>query len=326
MSLDMIQNLEEFVGTQLHLLKPVKDCWQPSDILPDLTGKLWKEELNDLRERALGLSDEVLVVLVGNLVTEEALPSYQAWLNRYKGLGDKTGASLNPWAVWTRSWTAEENRHGEALNKYLYLSGRVNMRSVEVTTQFLIKNGFDMRSEGDLYHALVYASFQERATKISHGNTGRLAEKCGDVVLGRVCSLIAGDEARHEEGYKRFFGKIVELEPSQALMAFAGMMKQRVAMPARLMSDGSSRDIFGQFALAAQRVGVYTTRDYADVIEHLVQYWNIPNLSGLSGEACEAQDYLCNLGEKFRGKVERFERMIAKLPREPFGWIFDRCA
>jgi acyl-[acyl-carrier-protein] desaturase len=24
-------------------------------------------------------------------------------------------------------WTSEENRHGDLLNKYLYLSGRVNM-------------------------------------------------------------------------------------------------------------------------------------------------------------------------------------------------------
>ena len=33
-----------------------------------------------------------------------------------------------PWARWTRGWTAEENRHGDLMNKYCYLSGRVNMR------------------------------------------------------------------------------------------------------------------------------------------------------------------------------------------------------
>ncbi len=37
---------------------------------------------------------------------------------------DETGAQSHPWAVWTRHWTAEENRHGNLLNKYLYLSGR----------------------------------------------------------------------------------------------------------------------------------------------------------------------------------------------------------
>ena len=29
---------------------------------------------------------------------------------------------------WTRQWTSEENRHGDLMNKYCYLSGKVNMR------------------------------------------------------------------------------------------------------------------------------------------------------------------------------------------------------
>lgn len=37
---------------------------------------------------------------------------------------DETGSQEHPWAVWTRGWTAEENRHGLLLNRYLYLSGR----------------------------------------------------------------------------------------------------------------------------------------------------------------------------------------------------------
>jgi acyl-[acyl-carrier-protein] desaturase len=48
------------------------------------------------------------------------------------------------WMKWTRHWTAEENRHGDLLNKYLYLSGRVNMRMMEVSTQYLIADGFDI--------------------------------------------------------------------------------------------------------------------------------------------------------------------------------------
>jgi acyl-[acyl-carrier-protein] desaturase len=51
----------------------------------------------------------------------------------------------NGWSKWIRQWTGEENRHG--LNKYLYLSGRVNMREVEMTTQHLINDGFDIGLE-----------------------------------------------------------------------------------------------------------------------------------------------------------------------------------
>jgi acyl-[acyl-carrier-protein] desaturase len=35
-------------------------------------------------------------------------------------------------------WTAEENRHGDLMNKYLWLTGRVDMRAVETTIQNLI--------------------------------------------------------------------------------------------------------------------------------------------------------------------------------------------
>ena len=321
---EIVGNLDSFVADQLHLLRPVEECWQPSDILPSMTGDDWRGGIEALRERASTLSDDVLVVLVGNVVTEEALPAYQTSLNRVDEIKDPTGASLAPWALWTRGWTAEEKRHGELLSRYLYLSGRVDMRSVEVTTQHLIRNGFDLKSDNDPYKSLVYAAFQERGTKISHANTGRLAQECGDELLSRMCALVAGDEARHEEVYKRVYSKMVEMNAERAVCAFAVMMRQKVVMPARLMSDGSDRDIFSQFAIVAQRSGVYTIRDYASVIAHLVDYWNIPSLSGLTGEAAKAQEYLCGLSEHFLSKAEKTEEITARLPREPFSWIFDR--
>ncbi len=47
---------------------------------------------------------------------------------RLDGTSDETGASPTAWAHWTRHWTAEENRHGDLLNKYLYLTGKVRGR------------------------------------------------------------------------------------------------------------------------------------------------------------------------------------------------------
>lgn len=323
--MDVIQNMGPFVREQLSRLKSVEDSWQPSDFLPSMSTN-WIEETQLLRERASTLSDEVLVVLVGNLVTEEALPSYQTWLNRVEGISDRTGTDQGPWALWSRGWTAEENRHGDVLNKYLYLSGRVDMHAVELTIQHLIRNGFDVKSGNDPYRSFAYASFQERATKISHMNTGRLAERCGDAGLGRICAVIGGDEARHEDAYKRFFKKILELDPSNALIAFADMMRQRIAMPAKLMDDGSGHDVFSEFAIVAQRCGVYTTRDYAEVIEHLVAFWDLGSLRGQSGEAAEAQEFVCGLAERYRRKAKRIEEVLREHRPEPFPWIFNREA
>lgn len=42
---------------------------------------------------------------------------------------------------WTRQWTAEENRHGDLMNKYCYLSGKVNMKVRQPSSQTLYFTG-----------------------------------------------------------------------------------------------------------------------------------------------------------------------------------------
>ena len=74
-------------------------------------------QVRELQKRASGVSDEHILVLIGDMITEEALPTYMNMLNTLDGVRDETGASDTPWATWTRKWTAEENRHGDAMNK-----------------------------------------------------------------------------------------------------------------------------------------------------------------------------------------------------------------
>ncbi len=62
-----------------------------------------------------------------------------------------------------RQWVAEENRHGDLMNKYCYLSGKVNMRAVEVTIQNLIGSGMNPKTDNNPYNGFVYTSFQVRA-------------------------------------------------------------------------------------------------------------------------------------------------------------------
>ena len=73
---------------------------------------------------------------------------------------DISGADDSPWAVWTRKWTAEENRHGDLLNKYMYLTGRVDMKSIEGTIQRLIGTGMNPQTDNNPYLGFIYTSFQ----------------------------------------------------------------------------------------------------------------------------------------------------------------------
>ncbi|CAM0876918.1 unnamed protein product [Alopecurus aequalis] len=309
----------------LVLLKPVEKSWQPQDYLPDPSSDGFYDEVKGLRERAKEIPDEYLVCLVGDMVTEEALPTYQTMLNIMDGgVGDETGTSPTSWAVWTRAWTAEENRHGDLMNKYMYLTGRVDMRQIEKTIQYLIGAGMDPKTEGNPYQGFIYTSFQERATFISHGNTARHAKKYGDLNLAHICGTIAADEKRHETAYTKIVEKLFEVDPDYTVQAFATMMRKKVTMPAHLMYDGQEDNLFEHFSAVAQRLGVYTAMDYADILEFLVQRWNIAGLTGLSGEGRRAQDFLCSLGPRFRKLEERAQGRGKQLPVVPFSWIYGR--
>jgi acyl-[acyl-carrier-protein] desaturase len=240
------------------------------------------------------------------MITEEALPTYHAWLSRLTALRDHSGESDRPWARWMRGWTSEENRHGDMLNRWLYLCGRINMRSVETTVQRLIRDGFDPGTQNDPYKAFIYTSFQERATRISHGNVGKLAQKAGDDTLQRICTAISTDEARHEQAYKGFALRALELDPDGFLPAAEAMLRQAIVMPAVNMTDAAGGDIFQSFATVAEQAKVYTARDYADILRHLVDFWGLENVKGpLSGEAERSRDFLCSLPDRYLRLSER---------------------
>lgn len=324
--IEIFKSLEDWAEKNiLVLLKPVETNWQPQDFLPEPSSEGFYDEVKEIRERAKEMPDDYLVCLVGDMITEEALPTYQTMLNTLDGARDETGASLTSWAVWTRAWTAEENRHGDLLNKYLYLTGRVDMRQIEKTIQYLIGSGMDPRTENNPYLGFIYTSFQERATFISHGNTANHARQFGDLKLAQVCGTIAADEKRHEAAYTKIVEKLFEIDPDGTMLAFADMMRKKISMPAHLMYDGRDDNLFEHFSAVAQRLGVYTAKDYADILEHLVGRWKLQDFMGLSGEGKRAQDYVCTLAPRIRRLEERAESRRTKQGEVmPFSWIFDR--
>ena len=320
---EVIRGLQRSVAENLALLTPLEQAWQPADYLPDLSAADWQQRLLDFRAPAGQLSDALLVVLVGDMVTEEALPSYSVSLNLIAE--DVTGTSDAPWARWMRGWTAEENRHGDLLNAFLRLTGRVDMRAVETTVHHLLRNGFNPRTSSSPYAGLVYTAFQERATKISHHNVGRLAAAEGNAALKEICGRIAGDEARHEAFYTRMMAAVMEQDPAGGVVTCADMLRRVIAMPGRLMFDGKDPDLFDHFAVVAQRLGVYTVHDYASIVRHLVHTWGIANLS-LSGAAARAQEFLCRHAEQVESRAERMAERVAAEPPVSFSWIGGRLA
>ncbi|MFI2741505.1 acyl-ACP desaturase [Zhouia sp. PK063] len=298
-------------------LIPVEKIWQPSDFLPDSQSETFFDEVHQIREEAKELGYDFWVVLVGDTITEEALPTYESWLMDVEGVDQH---ARNGWSKWVRQWTGEENRHGDVLNKYLYLSGRINMREVEVTTQHLINDGFDIGTGRDPYRNFVYTSFQELATNISHKRVGQIARKQGNKVLGKMCNIIAGDEMRHHLAYREFVRQIFEYDPSEMMLAFADMMKKKIVMPAQFVreSGDSIGAAFENFSNAAQRLGVYTTHDYIDILGKLNAHWQIDKITGLNDQAEKARDFLMKLPDRMK-RIS--ERIAVPVDQHKFKWV-----
>ncbi len=311
--LEVMQHLEKDVESLIQkYLIPVEKIWQPTDFLPNSESESFFDEVAEIRELSKELPYDFWVVLVGDMITEEALPTYESWLMDVEGVDQ---VERNSWGKWVRHWTAEENRHGDVLNKYLYLSGRVNMKEIERTTQYLIADGFDIGTDRDPYKNFVYTSFQELATYVSHNRVGKMAKDRGNKQLSKMCNIIAGDEMRHHHAYSEFVERIFAVDPNQMMMAFQTMMKQKITMPAHFLRESGDKisTAFEEFSNTAQRIGVYTSADYVDILEKLVQRWEIGNITNLSDEAEKARDYLMKLPDRMKRLAERM-----KIPENSF--------
>ena len=304
-------------GFMDQFLVPIDKIWQPSDFLPDSESEEFFDDILSIRKESQELPYDFWIVLIGDMITEEALPTYESWLMDVTGVDQH---EKNGWCRWVKHWTAEENRHGDVLNKYLYLSGRVNMRSVEQSIQYLLSDGFDIGTDRDPYKNFLYTSFQELATNYSHKRVAKIARKMGNERLSKMCTIIAADEQRHYLAYREFVKCIFECDPSEMMIAFADMMKHKIVMPAHFLREIGQKTglAFEHFADAAQRLGVYTAFDYVEILNKLNKYWKIDQITDLNEHGEKARDYLMKLPARLARISERI-----RVPEEPakFTWV-----
>ena len=171
---------------------------------------------------------------------------------------------------------------------------------------------------------MIYTSFQERATFVSHGNTAKLVKKHGDLKLAQICGTIAADEKRHETAYTKIVEKLFELDPNETIIVFADMMRRKISMPAHLMYDGYDQNLFLNFCTVSSRTEVYSAMDYIDVLEHFIAKWKVEKLTGLSSEGQKSQNYVCGLAQRMRKVEGRNDKRVKEAQTVPFSWILGR--
>ena len=91
-------------------------------------------------------------------------------------------------------------------------------------------------------------------------------------------------------------------------------------MPAQFIRESGQGigEAFENFSNAAQRLGVYTTHDYIDILQKLNEFWEIDKMTSLTDKAEKARDYLMKLPDRMSRISERI-----KVPQDPhqFAWV-----
>ena len=91
-------------------------------------------------------------------------------------------------------------------------------------------------------------------------------------------------------------------------------------MPAHFLreSGGQISTAFEEFSNTAQRIGVYTSADYVDILQKLIERWDIANIKNLNDEAEKARDYLMKLPARMLRLADRM-----KVPENSyqFKWV-----
>ncbi len=289
---EVLGDLEPDVHELMDSHESKRILWFPSELLAAPPDTDPDAHVKGLRDRARGISTPARVAICLNTLTEEGLPHFHRLLATYLG-GDTF------WAKWNNLWTAEEDRHGQVLHDYTRDSQLLDNPLFERMQFEYLKAGFEPSWDKDPYRVFVYTSLQERATQVSHANTGKLAGNY-EPLIGDVLSNVAKEEARHYVFYREIFKRVLDRDPNRALVS-ASLVMPSIDMP------GVNMPHFRDMADVIRRAGIYGPRDYIRIVEDLIKFWAIDKIEGLNEMGRMAQEKIMSITARLERVADAME-------------------
>jgi acyl-[acyl-carrier-protein] desaturase len=297
--LQLLHELEPVVETNLNRHLSMAKNWNPHDYIPwsdgknyyALGGQDWDPEQSKLSEVAQ-------VAMIQNLLTEDNLPSYHREIAMNFGMD---GA----WGNWVNRWTAEENRHGIALRDYLLVTRAIDPVELEKLRLEQVTRGFSPGQNGQgelfaesLFDSVIYVTFQELATRVSHRNTGKA---CDETVADQLLARVSADENLHMIFYRDVSEAGLEIAPNQAMKSLHRVLRN-FTMPGYTVPE------FRRKAVIIAVGGIYDPRIHLDdVVMPVLKKWRIFERDDFSGEAASMRDDLALLVEELKEACDKFE-------------------
>src|SRR3984893_5015031 len=297
--LQLLHELEPVVETNINRHMSMRKDWNPHDYIPwsdgknyyALGGQDWDPEQSKLSEVAK-------VSMLQNLLTEDNLPSYHREIAMNFGMD---GA----WGQWVNRWTAEENRHGIALRDYLVVTRAIDPVELEQLRVEQVTRGFSpgQNQQGEmfaesLFDSVIYVTFQELATRVSHRNTGRA---CNETIADQLLQRVSADENLHMIFYRDVSEAGFDIAPNQAMHSLHRVLRN-FKMPGYTVPE------FRRKAVIIAVGGVYDPRIHLDdVVMPVLKKWRIFEREDFTGEAASMRDDLALLVEELEEACDKFE-------------------
>lgn len=286
--------LKELAPTAEKLLNRHLDrtiMWYPDDVIPYGNARSFTAEY-EFKPEETGISDAASAALFVNLLTEDNLPNYFETISRTLG-------NNSPYAEWNNRWKAEEARHSIALRGLIITLRLLDHRKLEDARLHYMEHGRTPQPP-NAPQLVIYAKLQEKATQISHRNTGKATNS---PEATKVLGPISRDEGFHHEFYGDLSIAGFEIFPSEFVIA-AYERVRNFEMP------GAEITGFKQKAELIAKEGIYNLEIFKEeVLVPSMRAWDVENLTGLTDEAKEAQEALINY-------PVRLDRVIAHSKRE----------
>ena len=298
-NLQLLQELEPVAERLLNRHLSMFKEWHPHDYIPWSDGKnYYALDGQDWEPGQSQLCDVAQVAMVQNLLTEDNLPSY----HREIAMNFSVDGA---WGQWVNRWTAEENRHSVALRDYLVVTRAVDPVELEKLRMEQITRGFSpgQNQQGDmfaesLFDSVMYVSFQELATRVSHRNTGKA---CDDTIANQLLARVSADENLHMIFYRDVSEAGLDIAPNQAMKSVHRILRN-FKMPGYTVPE------FRRKAVVIAVGGVYDPRIHLEeVVMPVLRKWRIFEREDFTGEAAHMRDDLAVLIEELEQASKKFE-------------------
>ena len=296
---------EKLINRHLSMFKD----WNPHDYVPWSDGKnYYALGGQDWDPEQAKLSEVARVALVQNLLTEDNLPAYHREIAMNFSMD-------GPWGYWVNRWTAEENRHGISIRDYLVVSRNCDPVELEELRVEQMTRGFSpgQNQQGDLFaeslfDSVMYVSFQELATRVSHRNTGKA---CNDPVAEQLLARISNDENLHMIFYRDVSAAALDIAPNLGMTSLYRILKN-FKMPGYTVPE------FRRKAVIIATGGVYDPRIHLnDVVMPVLKKWRIFEREDFTGESARLRDELGVLIRELEETCDKFDDAKArKLERD----------